>query len=237
MIVLSLALENTYCKVSLGVPVYRDLSLSPSKVQFQKCLRWHICRVNFARKMFLSYEFSYERKLQNFPRYFWAFILWVRKNPAKFPPNSHQISLRKIKKNQRRASAGAQGEELFSTEPTPGHRCTSPATVALYRASPSLSSLSLQPQRTKFTSSKHVRKVLKLSRHPSDCPLKFPYEVEETRDVFQASKGNRKTNSWVRTPSGGLGVSHVKGCGSKSCVSLQAQGEHCFGPKSLRTET
>ena len=46
-------------------------------------LRWHVCRVNFARKIF----FELRKMLRNFPRNFGAFVLWVRKNPGKFPPN------------------------------------------------------------------------------------------------------------------------------------------------------
>ena len=48
--------------------------------------------------------------LRKFPRNFWTFIRWVRKIPQNSRQISHQISLRKIKKIHRRASAGAQGE-------------------------------------------------------------------------------------------------------------------------------
>ena len=59
-------------------------------------LGWHVCRTKLARKMF-------------FEALFFA-------GPKKIPQNSRQISrkisLPKIKKNHRRASAGAQGESL-----------------------------------------------------------------------------------------------------------------------------
>ena len=65
-------------------------------------LRWHVCRVNFARKIFFEPRIFLRKMLRNFPRKFWAFVLWVRK---KSPENSlqishliFQISLRKIKK-------------------------------------------------------------------------------------------------------------------------------------------
>ena len=58
--------------------------------------------MNFARKIFfLSYEFSYEKCPEIFPENFEPLFCGSEKNPAKFPPISHQISqisLRKIKK-------------------------------------------------------------------------------------------------------------------------------------------
>ena len=50
-------------------------------------LRWHVCRVNFARKIFFEPRIFVRKMLRNFPRIFWAFVLWVRKIPGKFPPN------------------------------------------------------------------------------------------------------------------------------------------------------
>ena len=50
-------------------------------------LRWHVCRVNFARKIFFELRIFSRKVLQNLPRNFRAFILWVRRNPTKFPPN------------------------------------------------------------------------------------------------------------------------------------------------------
>ena len=54
--------------------------------------------------------------LRNFPRNFWAFVLWVRKNtrkiPSKFPTKFSKFPCEKSKKIHRRASAGAQGEHL-----------------------------------------------------------------------------------------------------------------------------
>ena len=48
-------------------------------------LRWHVCRVNFARKIFFEPRIFLRKMLRNFPRNFWAFVLWVRKNPRKNP--------------------------------------------------------------------------------------------------------------------------------------------------------
>ena len=56
--------------------------------------RWHVCRVNLTRKMFLSYEFSYE----NFPEMLSLHFVWIRKNPARFPPNFPPDFPAKIKK-------------------------------------------------------------------------------------------------------------------------------------------
>ena len=53
----------------------------------RKPLRWHVCRANFARKIFFELRIFLRKMLRNFPRNFWAFVLWVRKNPGKFPPN------------------------------------------------------------------------------------------------------------------------------------------------------
>ena len=51
-------------------------------------LRWHVCRVNFARKVFFfELRILLRKMLRNFPWIFGAFILWVRKNSAKLPPN------------------------------------------------------------------------------------------------------------------------------------------------------
>ena len=54
-----------------------------------------LASLNFSRKM-----------LRNFPRNFWAFISWVRKNPTKFSPNFPQNLPLQNQKNNRRASAG-----------------------------------------------------------------------------------------------------------------------------------
>ena len=48
-------------------------------------LRWHVCRVNFARKIFFEPRIFLREMLRNFPRNVWAFVLWVRKNPRKIP--------------------------------------------------------------------------------------------------------------------------------------------------------
>ena len=50
-------------------------------------LGWHVCRTKLARKIFFEARIFSRKMLRNFG----AFILWVRKNPAKlplnFPPN------------------------------------------------------------------------------------------------------------------------------------------------------
>ena len=55
--------------------------------------------------------------LRNFPRNFWAFVLWLRKNPrkipSKFPTKFSKFPCEKSKKIHRRASAGAQGENFW----------------------------------------------------------------------------------------------------------------------------
>ena len=43
--------------------------------------------MNFARKIFFELRIFLRKLLRNFPRNFRAFVLWVRKNPGKFPPN------------------------------------------------------------------------------------------------------------------------------------------------------
>ena len=56
--------------------------------------------------------------LRNFPRKFWAFVLWVRKNPrkipSKFPTKFFQISLRKIKKNSPNELLQERREKIVS---------------------------------------------------------------------------------------------------------------------------
>ena len=47
------------------------------------------------------------RMLRYFARKFWASILWVRKNPTKFPPNFPQNLPPKNQKNQRAANGGS----------------------------------------------------------------------------------------------------------------------------------
>ena len=76
--------------------------------------------------------------LRNFPRNFWAFVLWVRKNPrkipSKFPTKFSKFPCEKSKKIHRRASAGAQGEWIpfeercFSLVKTPWVTHTPPHT-------------------------------------------------------------------------------------------------------------
>ena len=73
-------------------------------------LGWHVCRRKLARKIFFEARI-FSRKM---PRKFRAFILWVRKNPAKFPANfppnfppKNQIKI------HQRASVGSPGEQCW----------------------------------------------------------------------------------------------------------------------------
>ena len=63
----------------LETTVYKPLDL----------LRWHVCRANFARKIFFFLELlelSYEGCSENFPDILSLYSVG-QKNPAKFPPN------------------------------------------------------------------------------------------------------------------------------------------------------
>ena len=76
-------------------------------------LRWHVCRVNFARKIFFELRYLLTKNAPNFPRN--CLSLYSvgqkksRKIPAKFPCKNQ-------KKNHRRASAGAQAEQDVKAE-------------------------------------------------------------------------------------------------------------------------
>ena len=59
-------------------------------------LGWRVCRTNFARKIFFVLRNFSRKILRSFPRNVWAFILWVRKNPAKYPPNFPPKNQKKI---------------------------------------------------------------------------------------------------------------------------------------------
>ena len=78
-----------------------------------KSLRWRVCRVNFARKIFIELRIFLRKMLRNFPRLLLSLYSAGQKNPAKFPPNfPAKFPCEKSKKNHRRASGGAQGEEI-----------------------------------------------------------------------------------------------------------------------------
>ena len=53
----------------------------------------HFLKVGRLQRDFCTKDFFVElriflrKMLRNFPRNVWAFVLWVRKNPGKFPPN------------------------------------------------------------------------------------------------------------------------------------------------------
>ena len=73
-------------------------------------LSWHVCRTKLAQNIFIEARIFSRKMLRSFPRNVWGFLLWVRKIPQNSRQTSLQISLLKITKNHRRASAGAQGE-------------------------------------------------------------------------------------------------------------------------------
>ena len=92
------------------------LRIGDSESHFRDFLRWHVCRVNFARRIFLELRlFSYKKMLRNFPRKCLAFSLWVRKIPQNFRQIPTKFPCEKSKKIHRRASAGAQGERFYFT--------------------------------------------------------------------------------------------------------------------------
>ena len=70
-------------------------------MQRSNLLGWHVCRVNFARKMFFELRIVLRKMLRNFPRNFWAFVLWVRKKsrkiPSKFPTKFSKFPCEKSK--------------------------------------------------------------------------------------------------------------------------------------------
>ena len=72
---------------TLNWPEDSDLMKCRNFPTYPPPLRWHVCRVNFARKIIFELRIFLRKMLRNFPRNFWAFVLWVRKNPGKFPPN------------------------------------------------------------------------------------------------------------------------------------------------------
>ena len=87
------------------------------------CLRWHVCRVNFARKIFfLSHEFSYEKCPEISPESFEPLFCGSEKIPQNSRQNSHQISqisLRKIKKNSPTSFCRSAGRTLATAGSLP----------------------------------------------------------------------------------------------------------------------
>ena len=85
-----------------------------------------MCRVNFARKIFLTYEFSYEKCSEIFSEFLSLYFVGQRKSrkiPAKSPT---KFPCEKIKKIHRRASAGAQGENNIGRKCHRGTQTDSP---------------------------------------------------------------------------------------------------------------
>ena len=71
----------------------------------QSLLRWHVCRVNFARKIFSSHEFSYEKCSEIFPENFEPLFCGSEKIPGKFPPNFPLNSPNFPAKNQKKKNS------------------------------------------------------------------------------------------------------------------------------------
>ena len=68
-------------------------------------LKWHVCRANFARKIFIEPRISYEKYSEISPKLLSLSFVRKKKNPTQFP----QFPCEKSKKNHQRAFAGAQG--------------------------------------------------------------------------------------------------------------------------------
>ena len=67
--------------------IHSDLSsLRKSKGVQEKGLRWHVCRVNLARKIFFELRISYEKCSEIFPEMFEPLFCGLE-NPTKFPAN------------------------------------------------------------------------------------------------------------------------------------------------------
>ena len=56
-------------------------------LQFRGVVRVARLQSEFCTKDFFRATNFLTKNVPNFPRKFWAFVLWVRKNPGKFPPN------------------------------------------------------------------------------------------------------------------------------------------------------
>ena len=81
----------------------------------QNSLRWHVCRVNFARKIFSSHEFSYEKCSEIFPEIFEPLFCGSEKSPENSLQISHSIfhiSLRKIKKKSPTSFCRSAGRKI-----------------------------------------------------------------------------------------------------------------------------
>ena len=78
-----------------------------------RSLGWRVCRTNFAWMIFFVLRNSSRKMFRSFPRNFRAFISWVRKNPAKFPPNFPPKNQKKSPTSFCR-SAGRRDLDCFS---------------------------------------------------------------------------------------------------------------------------
>ena len=86
-------------------------------MSLQKEVRVAPLQSEFCTKNFFEQRNFLRKILRKFPRNFRTCILWVRKISQNSHQMSRQISLPEIKKNHRRASAGAQGEKEAVSSP------------------------------------------------------------------------------------------------------------------------
>ena len=69
-----------------------------------------------ARNIFWGLQIFSRKMLRNFPRKFRAFILWVRKNPAKFPPNFPRNFPPKNQKNSPTSFCGGARRNIWQQQ-------------------------------------------------------------------------------------------------------------------------
>ena len=83
--------------------------------KIHKILRWHVCRVNFARKIFFrATNFLTKNAPKISPKFSRLCSVGQKKSrkiPSKFPTKFSKFPCEKSQKIHRQASAGAQGEQ------------------------------------------------------------------------------------------------------------------------------
>ena len=92
----------------------QECAWRPRKITSKRCQFVRVARLQneVGTKDFFEARIFSRKMLCNFPRNFWAFILWVQTNLAKFQPKFPANFPPKNQKNHRRAFAGAQGEQF-----------------------------------------------------------------------------------------------------------------------------
>ena len=90
------------CSATLKKLRCRKVALSvrfPADFKPPRLLSWHVCRVNFARKILFELRIFLRKMLRNFPQNFWAFVPEKsRKIPSKFPTKFSKFPCEKSKK-------------------------------------------------------------------------------------------------------------------------------------------